>query len=195
MKVIDKLVEQCKEPNGLLGIVMLKTMEIMDAGLNKWALKQMNLTNGNILDIGCGGGKTIHRLSKMFPKSKIFGIDCSEEAVKMAMRKNWHMVKVDRVLIKQSSVSSIPFSDDFFHYITAIRTHYFWPNLRTDMQEVYRILKKSGKLLILSELYKINYHMGQYNTDDSIMEMLKEIGFESVEIYKKNQSICIIAEK
>lgn len=195
MKVIDKLVEQCKEPNGLLGIVMLKTMEIMDVGLNKWALKQINLTNGNILDIGCGGGKTIHILSKMFPESKIFGIDYSEEAVKMAMRKNWHKVKAGSVLIKQSSVSSMPFSDDFFHCITAIRTHYFWPNLRQDIQEVFRMLKKNGKLLILSELYKINYHMGQYNTDDSIMEMLKEIGFESVEIHKKSQSICIIAEK
>lgn len=195
MKIIDKLVEQCKEPNGLLGIAMLKTMEVMDVGLNKWALKQINLTNGNILDIGCGGGKTIHILSKMFPESKIVGIDSSEESVKMAMRKNRNMVKKGSVLIKQSSVSSIPFSDEYFHYITAIRTHYFWPNLKQDIQEVFRILNNKGKFLIFSELYKINYHMVQYNTDDSIRKLLKEIGFESVEIYKKNQCICIIAEK
>jgi len=195
MKIIDKLVEQCKEPNGLLGIAMLRIMEIMDVGLNKWALKQIDWTNGNVLDIGCGSGKTIHVLSKMYPESKIFGIDYSEEAVRMAIKKNRQKVKERSVVIKQSGVSSIPFSDNFFEYITAIRTHYFWPNLKQDMQEVFRILNKKGKLLIFSELYKINYHMGQYNTDESIRQLLKETGFKSVEIHKKNQCICIMAQK
>ncbi len=195
MKIIDALVEQCKEPNGLLGAVMLKTMEMMDAGLNKWAFKQIDLTGGNILDIGCGGGKTIYALSKMFPESNIYGIDFSEEAVKMALRKNKNMVKEGRVLVQQSSVSSMQFSDDFFHCITAIRTHYFWPNLKQDVQEVFRTLKKNGKLLIFSELYKINYHMEQYNTDASISELLKDTGFETVEIHRKDQCVCIIAKK
>jgi len=195
MKIIDILIEQCKKPKGLLGNFMIKTMEIMDVGLNKWALWKIDPSDGNILDIGCGGGKTIHALSKMYPEAKLFGIDYSEEAVKMAKKKNRQKIVEGSVVIKQSSVSTMPFSNNFFDYIVAIRTHYFWPNLKETMNEVFRVLNKKGKLLIFSELYKINYHMEHYNTDDSINQLLKETGFETVEIHKKNQCICIIAVK
>lgn len=195
MKIVDQLVEQCKEPKGLLGIAMIRIMNVMDAGLNKWALRQINVTGNKILDIGCGGGKTVYMLSKMYPKSYIFGIDYSEAAVKTTIKKNKQKVKVGSIKISQSSVSSMPFSDDFFNYITAIRTHYFWPNLKQDMQEVFRVLSKGGKFLIFSELYKINYHMGQYTTNNSLQQLLKDIGFKTVEIQEKNQCICVIAEK
>jgi hypothetical protein len=57
------------------------------------------------------------------------------------------------------------------------------------------VLSKGGKFLILSELYKINYHMKRYNTNESLKELLKDTGFETVEIYEKNQCICVVAEK
>ncbi len=174
---------------------MIKIMEIMDVGLNKWALNQIDCTNAKILDIGCGGGKTVNMLSKMYPESKVFGIDYSDIAVKTTIKKNIKKIKKGKITISQASVSSMCFSNDFFHYITAIRTHYFWPNLKEDSREVMRVLRKGGKLLIFSELYKINYHMNEYNTPDSLRQLLKEIGFTSVSIHEKNQCICIIAEK
>jgi ubiquinone/menaquinone biosynthesis C-methylase UbiE len=125
MIITDKLVEQCKEPKGLLGILMIRIMNIMDIGLNKWALSQMDCTDTKILDIGCGGGKTVYMLSKMYPKSNIFGIDYSESAVKTSIKKNRQKVKAGSIIISQAGVSSLPFTDDFFNYITAIRTHYF----------------------------------------------------------------------
>jgi len=195
IKIIDKLVEQCKEPKGLVGIIMVKIMNIMDAGLNKWALSQIDCTDDKILDIGCGGGKTVYMLSKMYPKANIFAIDYSESAVKTTIKKNKQKVKQGNIIISQASVSSMSFSDNFFDYITAIRTHYFWPNLKSDIQEVIRVIHKGGKFLIFSESYKINYHMSEYNTNDSIRQLLKDVGFKSVEIYEKNQCVCIIAEK
>lgn len=87
MKVVDRLVDHCKEPKGLLGITMIRIMNIMDAGLNKWALRQINCTDNKILDIGCGGGKTVYMLSKMYPEANIFGIDYSEVAVKTTIKK------------------------------------------------------------------------------------------------------------
>jgi len=43
---------------------MIKIMNIMDAGLNKGALRQLNCSKGKILDIGCGGGKTVYIYEK-----------------------------------------------------------------------------------------------------------------------------------
>lgn len=195
MKIIDKLVQQCREPEGLSGIMMIRIMNIMDTGLNKWALRKINRTNGRILDIGCGGGKTVYMLSEMNPDSEVFGIDYSEAAVKTTIDKNKQKVRRGIVNVRQANVSSMPFPDCYFDYITAIRTHYFWHGLEQDMQEVFRVLSKGGKFIILAELYKINYHMKQYNTSSSLKQLLYDTGFKTVEIYEKNQCICITAEK
>lgn len=195
MKIIDKLVQQCREPEGLSGIMMIRIMNIMDTGLNKWALRKINRTDGRILDIGCGGGKTVYMLSKMNPDSEVFGIDYSEAAVKTTIDKNKQKVRRGIVNVRQANVSSMPFPDCYFDYITAIRTHYFWHDLEQDMQEVFRVLSRGGKFLILAELYKINYHMKQYNTSSSLKQLLYDTGFKTVEIYEKNQCICITAEK
>jgi ubiquinone/menaquinone biosynthesis C-methylase UbiE len=105
IKIIDELVEQCKEPKGLLGIIMIRIMNTMDVGLNKWALSQINCTDTKILDIGCGGRKTVYMLSKMYPKSNIFGIDYSESAVKTTIKKNKQKVKKGNIIISQASVT------------------------------------------------------------------------------------------
>jgi ubiquinone/menaquinone biosynthesis C-methylase UbiE len=48
----------------------------------------------------------------------------------------------------------LPFSDGAFDVITAVETHFWWPALPTDMREVFRVLKPSGRLIIVAEVYK-----------------------------------------
>ena len=38
--------------------------------------------------------------------------------------------------------------------VTAIETHYFWPDLDSDLGEVLRVLKPGGWLMIAGEAYK-----------------------------------------
>ena len=46
------------------------------------------------------------------------------------------------------------FSDGAFGLITAFETHYFWPDFRNDLKEVYRVTKHNGQLLIVGAVYK-----------------------------------------
>ena len=48
-------------------------------------------------------------------------------------------------------MSCLPFSDAMFDLVTAVNTHNYWPELVADMQEVLRVLKPSGKLMIMEE--------------------------------------------
>ena len=59
-----------------------------------------------------------------------------------------------RVEIRHDSVSQLPFSNNMFDLATAVETHFFWPDLPADMQEVLRVLKPGGTLIIIAEAYK-----------------------------------------
>jgi hypothetical protein len=38
--------------------------------------------------------------------------------------------------------------------VTAVETHFWWPDLRADMREVLRVLKLGGTLIIVAEVYR-----------------------------------------
>ena len=62
---------------------------------------------------------------------------------------NNKLIATNHVEIVQGTVEKTGFKDDFFDLVTAIETYYFWPNLADAFQEIKRILKKEGFLLII----------------------------------------------
>lgn len=184
LNLLNKLIEQAKNPNGVLGSFMLKIMNAAHSEMNKWALEKMKIRRGSVLlDVGCGGGKTLQLLSRMNAYGKIYGIDYSEQAVKDSIKANKLDVATGKIYIQQASVTDIPFSENMFDIITAFQTHYFWPDLEKSVKEVFRVLKQEGCFFITAEIYKINYHMKTYKTKEDIEQLFKKTGFSTVEFY------------
>ena len=48
----------------------------------------------------------------------------------------------------------MPFPDGVFDLVTAVETHYFWPDMAADMREVFRVLKPGGGFILIAEAYK-----------------------------------------
>ena len=48
----------------------------------------------------------------------------------------------------------MPFPDNVFDLVTAVETHYFWPDLAANTCEVFRVLKPGGALILIAEAYK-----------------------------------------
>lgn len=195
MNIIDTLVEQCRKPKGILGIIMTKVMNVMNAGLINWALQKIKCANGSILEVGCGGGETIYRLSKKYPNCHIEGIDYSIDAVNLSIKKNLISIRSRMVNIQQADVKLLPFPNESFDSILAIRTHYFWELLEESCMELYRLLKTNRELLIFSEEYKIQYHMKEFNTDNTMKELLLRVGFRTVSFERRTNCLCISAVK
>jgi len=196
MGITSKLIEQAKNPKGFIGKTMLKIMNSAHSSIMDWGLSKIHINDNSIvLDIGCGGGKTIRLLLKRIKSGTVYGLDYSAEAVSLSLKENEEAAQSGRVIVKQGSVSALPFSEDTFDIVTAFQTHYFWPDLKNDIAEICRILKTNGQFLLAAELYKINYHMKEYKTRESMKKLLEDSGFTNIIIRETKQNICFAGIK
>jgi SAM-dependent methyltransferase len=163
------LLKQCSKPSGWLGRINLWSMNRRHSKLTEWGLTHVSIQNRDtILDVGCGGGVTVARMAAMASEGKTYGVDYSEESVAAAQRTNRKCIAAGRVEILLGSVSHLPFPDQMFNLVTAVETHYYWPHLNADMQEVLRVLNPGGALIIIAEAYK----GGKY---DRLLRRLEEL--------------------
>ncbi len=155
MGTISKLLDQCRKPTGWFGRLLLRDFNRHHSKVTDWGLQHLAIQkHDTILDVGCGGGRTVHKLAGIATDGKVYGIDFSEESVTVSRRTNKQWIAMGRVEILPGSVSRLPFSDHMFNLVTAVETHFFWPDLVADMHEVLRVLKPGGKVIIIAEAYK-----------------------------------------
>lgn len=148
-------VNQCQKPQGWLGRLFLWNMNSRHSKVTDWGLSHVSVgEHGIILDVGCGGGRTVSKLAALATQGKVYGVDYSKESVAVAGRTNRHWIDTARVEIREGSVSQLPFSDGTFDLVTAVETHFWWPDLPGDMCEVLRVLKPGGTLIVIAEIYK-----------------------------------------
>jgi ubiquinone/menaquinone biosynthesis C-methylase UbiE len=206
---MSKLLDQCRKPTGWIGRLFLWIMNRGHSKLTDWGLQQISVGKGDtILDVGCGGGGAVRKLVAVAAEGKVYGIDHSEQSVALARRTNRQGIAEGRVEIRQASVSGLPFSDDFFDLVTAVETHYFWPDLVTDMREVLRVLKPGGTLIIIAEAYKGGKHdkviqkvaeltKMAFLTADGHRELFSSTGYSHVQVMERPDKgwICAIGRK
>jgi ubiquinone/menaquinone biosynthesis C-methylase UbiE len=130
-------------------------MNASHSKLTDWGLAHVSIENHyTILDVGCGGGRTVSKLAAITTQGKVYGVDYSDESVAVAKRTNAQWIDLGRVEIRHGSVSQLPFPDGMFDLATAVETHFWWPDLPGDMREVFRILKPGSTLILIAEVYK-----------------------------------------
>lgn len=148
-------VNQCQKPQGWLGRLVLWNMNSRHSKVTDWGLAHVSVGKQDIiLDVGCGGGRTVSKLAALATQGKVYGVDFSKESVAVSSRSNQKWIDMDRVEIREGAVSQLPFSEDTFDLVTAVETHFWWPDLAADMREVLRVLKPGGTLVIIAEIYK-----------------------------------------
>lgn len=149
----ERLETQFRNPEGDGGRTVLEGMNDHHAPL--WELCLSHLPGdlqGDILDIGCGGGGFLRRLSIGYPDSGLFGIDISDDALDMTAEVNAPLVQSGRLGLRRASVEDIPFDDGRFAMVTAMETYFFWPDLRRGLSEAVRVLAPGGVLAVASEV-------------------------------------------
>lgn len=187
----------------------MRAMNISHYQLTDWGLSHLSIgKQDTILDVGCGGGGAIHKLAKIAANGKVYGIDLSNESVMVSRMTNKQFIQTGRVEIQPGSVSCLPFSEGMFDLVTAVNTHNYWPDLVADMQEILRVLKPGGKLVIIGSVYKggkcdeRNLKYAElieiaFPSVNELCELFLRAGYSQVQMFEKyNRSwICVIGRK
>lgn len=146
---------QCRKPTGWLGRRVARVMNLGHARVTGWGLDHVSIeAHMRILDIGCGGGRTMSRMAEQAVDGHVDGVDYAPASVAVARETNAGLIEAGRAAVQQASVSHLPFADRSFDLVTAVETHYYWPDFPNDLREVLRVLKPGGHLLIIAETYK-----------------------------------------
>ena len=158
--------------------------------------------DGSVLDIGCGGGGFIRRMSERYPFAMFFGVDISEEALRMTSETNGDIVAEGGLELHLAGVDDLPFGDGSFDLVTAMETYFFWPDLEKGIGEVSRVVSAGGIFVIGSEMRVdtgdedyIRSSLENYGArlvrDDVIVGLMDSNGFD-VQVFTKPEERWVV---
>jgi arsenite methyltransferase len=169
-KEVQKTMGETLRPGGL---------ETTERALGFCKFKQRDM----LLDLGCGKGRTIKYVWDNY-HINMWGLDISEKLVREARELN----KDSQIFL--SSGEDTPFEDKKFDGVFAECTLSLMDNLEITINEVNRIMKTDG-FLVISDIYAKNTEylpeLKNFNLDtclkrphsiDALMNLLKDKGFK-----------------
>ena len=92
----------------------------------------------SILDVGCGTGRLLRTLSRVWPNAKYTGADLSDimigEARKLAPAMEFHIAPAEK----------LPFPDRSFDVVLSSLTLHHWNDAERGIREIVRVLRPGG---------------------------------------------------
>ena len=71
----------------------------------------------------------------------------------------------------------------------------YWGELQKGFEEIFRVMSDDSALIISSEKDKIDYHMDNYKTTESLTKLLETIGFTDITVKERGNWILYTAHK
>lgn len=100
-----------------------------------------------VLEFGCGTGKFTILLSAI--AKQVIATDISPRMVSLAQEK----VKLDNIQFQVADTENLPFHDGEFDAVVGVNTLSYCTNKRRAIQDLRRVLKKGGSLIIIDMNY------------------------------------------
>ena len=105
----------------------------------------------SFLDVGCGNGWVVRKISEIEDCKKAVGIDKSKNMIKNAKSKS----KSNKEKFVNSDLESWKYSGKF-DYVFSMETIYYSKSVEDAVKKVYRLLKKDGEFFCGTDFYKDN---------------------------------------
>jgi SAM-dependent methyltransferase len=138
------IAHQFARPSGRLGKwVIAPWLNRIGRRLNRLAFDLLAPKPGEaLLEVGFGGGALLERLAAAEP-GRLVGVDWSSEIVARERKSRAEVVKAE--------ASSLPFENDSLDGLVSVSVLHFWPDLNPPLREMARVLRRSGRLVLVFE--------------------------------------------
>lgn len=175
--------------------------------MNEYVGKLIDLSKNKplkILDAGCGVGGTCFYLGKLYPNIKFTGITIIPEQVQIA---NNYLRKfnIKNVNFFLKDFTNTGFPDCHFDGVFALESIAHTNDKKNFVTETYRILKNSGKLVVIGQ-FQTNVYLNPFFkkiylfvlksggvpnlvTVETFISYLREIGFNNIDITDMSKNI------
>lgn len=148
-KQLKKLEIQLSKPSGNKGIEIGNKMYLGNLSMIKSSISLLNVNDfDKILEIGHGNGKHLPFILTKAYNLSYSGIEVSKLMKKEAEKFSSSISANNQTEFIHYNGIKIPFKNQFFDRVLSINTIYFWENPLSFLKEIYRVLKKDGKLII-----------------------------------------------
>ena len=195
---------QCRLPSGWKGQRVLRGMNRRHSRVTDWGMSQVAIRiSDTVLDVGCGGGRTLAKLAALASEGGVSGVDHSPASVAMAARLNREAIASGRIEVREASVERLPYPNGSFDVATAIETHFWWPDIGAGLREIRRVLKPGGRLALIAEVHRGANGRGAKFAErflpaaglkllsaDEHREILAAAGFNSIRVVTQGAWIC-----
>ncbi len=96
-----------------------------------------------VLEVGCGTGYTTEEIVRVVGEENVVGVDLTPEQLEKAVKKlNCNFLLGD--------AENLPFKDNIFDAAISAGSIEYWPNPLRGIEEMVRVTKSGGKVVILA---------------------------------------------
>lgn len=116
--------------------------EKMQGIIQKYQLK-------HVLDLGCGGGHVSYQIAPF--AEQVTAYDLTAEMVQLVVEQA-KQKNLNNVWGQQGAAEQLKFEDEYFDCVISRYSAHHWQNVRQAMSEIFRVVKPSGKVILVDIL-------------------------------------------
>ena len=146
-KILEHYTNQAKlykaSPKSTMKDLFIRGLEV--SKLTETLTKLYN-KNAKVLEVGCGNGYTISKLSKKL-ECNFVGIDSNQQMIQLASKR-----KLKKIIFRKQSILEPKFRSGMFDIVFTQRcliNLISWKSQKTALNQIHRLLKKDGFLVLL----------------------------------------------